>query len=176
MKIFWTVVIVFLVLIIGGIIFIYSGIYDVSAAKPENGFNTWLFSTVMDHSVARHAKGIVAPQLDDNKLIEEGFEHYSKMCVGCHGAPGVEPGRTSRNFNPQPPNLAEAVGDQSDANLFWIIKNGIKMTGMPGYGSTHSDDEIWHIVAFVRKLPKMDPQQYQQYKNLYTEPMEKEKD
>jgi mono/diheme cytochrome c family protein len=170
MKIFLTVIIVILIGIAAGMVFVYSGIYDVSAMKPEGKLQTWLFSTVMDNSVEHHSKGIVAPPLEDTATVNAGFQSFSRMCVGCHGAPGIQ--KRGRGFNPEPPDLSEGVSDLSNAEIFWIIKNGIKMTGMPAYGPNRTDDEIWKIVAFVRLLPKMTAEQYQIYKETQVEQKE----
>jgi Cytochrome C oxidase, cbb3-type, subunit III len=61
--------------------------------------------------------------------------------------------------NPEPPYLLDTIGGWSSSELFWIIKNGIKMTGMASFGAVHKDDEIWNLVAFVQRLPKMTPEQ-----------------
>jgi mono/diheme cytochrome c family protein len=165
MKVFLTIVITLAVLIILGLVYIYSGFYDVAASNPPGKLETWFFSTVMDNSVEHHSKGIESPPLNDTSMIDEGFGHFNRMCVGCHGAPGINHGRRSRAFNPPPPDLAEAVSDQSDAEIFWIVKNGIKMTGMPAFGESHNDQEIWQIISFVHLLPKMTAEQYQGYKD-----------
>jgi mono/diheme cytochrome c family protein len=165
MKIFWTVVITLAVLIILGLAFAYSGIYNVAAINPPGSLESWFFSTVMDHSVEHHSEDIKAPVLDGAAMIDSGFQHYSRMCAGCHGTTGDQPKEKNRGFNPEPPNLAEAVGDQSDAAIFWIAKNGVKMTAMPAYGVNIDDNRIWEIVAFVRLLPRMTAEQYQAYKN-----------
>ncbi len=167
MKVFWTVVITLVALIIVGIAFAYSGIYDVSAIKPEGKLQTWFFSTMSDNSIGHHAKSISPPSLGDSAQVVEGFKRFNRMCVGCHGAPGVDQGGMSKAFNPQPPNLVEGVSDLSDAEIFWIIKNGIKMTAMPGFGLNRSDDEIWQLVSFVHLLPKMTAEQFQDYRSKY---------
>jgi mono/diheme cytochrome c family protein len=82
------------------------------------------------------------------------------MCAACHGAPGKERGEIGKGLNPSPPNLAEVASSWSSAELFWILKNGIKMTGMPAFGPTHSDARLWSIVAFVMQLPKLTPDDY----------------
>jgi mono/diheme cytochrome c family protein len=164
MKILLTVVITLAVLIIIGLIFMYSGIYNVAAINPPGNLESWFFSTVMDNSVEHHSAGIKAPALDGAATIDSGFQHYSRMCAGCHGAPGISARGTTKGFNPQPPDLVDAVGDQSDAQIFWIVKNGIKMTAMPAYGVNIDDNRIWEIVAFVHPLPKMTAEQYQGYK------------
>jgi len=163
MKILLTLVIVIIVAIAAGLAFIYSGIYDVSAMRPEGKFSGWILSTTMDYSVKHHAKGITVPPLTDTATVAAGFQSFSRMCVGCHGAPGVQ--KRGRGFNPEPPDLSEGVSDLSDAEIFWIIKNGIKMTAMPAYGPNKTDDDLWKITAFVRLLPKMTTEQYQAYKD-----------
>ena len=84
------------------------------------------------------------------------------MCVMCHGAPGIEAGEAREGLNPQPPLLAKVKDLVTDppGELFWVIKNGIKMTGMPAWGPTHSDEKIWAMVAFVRKLPNLSAEEY----------------
>ena len=150
---------VIVVLGILGILFIYSGIYNVAANYPDTALAAWVFSTTMDHSVQHHAASIKTPALDDPAMVEAGFGHYRRMCAGCHGAPGIH--KMARGFNPDPPELTEAAGDWKPNELFWIVKNGVRMSGMPAWGVSQSDDKIWEIVAFARKLPSMKPAEYQ---------------
>jgi mono/diheme cytochrome c family protein len=161
MKTILTIAITLAVVVIIGLAFTYSGVYNVAAINPPGNLERWFFSTVMDNSVEHHSNSIKAPLLDGTAMIDSGFQHYSRMCAGCHGAPGVQP--RGKGFNPRPPDLVDAVSDQSDAEIFWIVKNGIKMTGMPAYGIGNDDNRIWEIVAFVRLLPKMTAEQYQEY-------------
>ena len=149
-------------IILGAVIFIYSGTYNIAATVPHSEITTWVFNTVKMSSVRKHSEGIKEPSLESETLVREGFEHYENMCVGCHGAPGTDP---AKEFNPAPPALAEVAGVLRPAEIFWVIKNGIKMTGMPESGSTHSDDEIWEITAFIMRLPEMTPEEYKQMKS-----------
>jgi mono/diheme cytochrome c family protein len=84
------------------------------------------------------------------------------MCVGCHGAPGVDPAELRDGLNPEPPLLAEHAGHLPLNEVFWVIKHGVRMTGMPAWGVTHSDDGIWAIAAFVEKLPAYIALDYQE--------------
>lgn len=161
LKAIMSVIAILVVLGIVAILFIYSGIYNVGATYPENTFTAWALSTTMDNSVKRHAKGIKVPSLDDPKMLQTGLSHYRELCAMCHGAPGVKIGEVGRGLNPDPPELTEAAKDWKPNELFWITKNGVRMTGMPAWGVTHTDQEIWDMVAFVRKLPSMTPAQYQ---------------
>jgi len=148
--------------ILGSVIYIYSGTYNVAATVPHSEIATWVFNTIKMSSIRKHSEGIKEPSLEGEALVSEGFEHYNNMCVGCHGAPGTDP---AKEFNPAPPDLADVVRELRPAELFWIIKNGIKMTGMPESGSTHSDDEIWGMVAFAMRLPEISPEQYKLMKS-----------
>lgn len=82
------------------------------------------------------------------------------MCAACHGAPGVERGALGKGMNPEPPDLAAEAAEWSDRELFWITKHGIKLAGMPAFGVTHSDEEVWGIVAFLRRLEHISPEEY----------------
>lgn len=149
------------ILVILVIIFVKSGIFNVAANYPDRAPVEWALSTTMDNSVKRHAAGIKVPPLDDPSMIQMGLSHYREMCVPCHGAPGVPIGEIGQGLNPEPPELTEAASDWKPNELFWITKNGVRMTGMPAWSVTHSDEDIWAIVAFTRKLPSLSPAQYQ---------------
>ena len=141
--------------------FAYSGIYDVSASSSHSGIVTWLLSTTSHASIERHAKGVEVPDLEDDDLALAGVNDFNGMCVGCHGAPGQDLEAMGQGLNPPPPDLAESAMEMSPAELFWVTKHGIKMTGMPAWGATHDDAAIWPVVAFITKLPELDATRYQ---------------
>lgn len=162
-KIVLTVAAVIIIIFGSGIYFIYSGIYNVAATSKDSPIVHWILHTTMEQSVERRAEGITPSKdfvLTDPATIHLGFNHYKEMCVICHGGPGVKPGEARAGLNPKPPLLAKIVKGMSPGELFWVIKNGIKMTGMPAWGPTHSDDKIWAIVAFVKKLPGLTATDY----------------
>ena len=150
------------VAVVVGLVVMFSGVIDVGATNPHNPITQFVLSTTMDNSVRAHAKGIAAQPLDDPKMIMEGFRHYREMCVGCHLAPGIDSTEISEGLMPRPPKLQEAVEEWTPEELFWVTKHGVKMTGMPAWGPTHSDAKIWDIVAFLEKLPHMTAEQYQE--------------
>ena len=160
MKKFWGIFITIGVLIAAFLIFIYSGIYNVSAMVPHNKLTLWVINTVKDNSIEHHSKNIKIPNLNDSSMVMTGFDHYREMCVGCHGAPGIKRDEGGQGLYPHPPNLAHSAVEMPASQLFWITKNGIKFTGMPAFGKTHSDKKIWDIVAFLKKLPGMTKEQY----------------
>ena len=151
-----------LLAVVAGVIVMFSGVINVAATNPHNAMTEMVLSTTMDNSVRYHAKGITAPLLDDERMVMAGFRHYREMCVGCHLAPGVNSTEIRKGLLPEPPKLQKAVEEWKPAELFWVIKNGVKMTGMPAWGPTHSDEKIWTMVAFLEKLPHMTAEQYKE--------------
>jgi mono/diheme cytochrome c family protein len=146
-----------------GLVIMYTGSYNVAANVPDNAIVDWYLSNTMIHSVVSRAKSVQAPAQFTDQQARAGFRIYSQTCVHCHGAPGKDPGDIAKGLNPEAPDLADAVEDMTTAQMFWIIKNGIKMSGMASYGKVHNDDEIWNIVAFAQRLPKMTPEEYGQF-------------
>ncbi len=142
----------------------YSGIPDVAATEPEGSMMKWFLSTTKDHSIGARAKNITVPPLEDSALITKGFSHYQEMCVTCHGAPGKTPDEFAKGLNPHAPNLARSTRDMDPSEMFLVVKDGIKMTGMPGFASTHSDSELWAMVAFLKRLQTMTPEEYTAFK------------
>ena len=137
-----------------------SGAYDVAATKPHHALTRKILSATSDNSVRAHAAHVDLSPTYAHPDLDEGAEHFNAMCVGCHGAPGVEKSEAGKGLNPQAPDLAKSVTDMSPREVFWVVKHGIKMTGMPAFGPTHDDEKIWDITAFVKKLPEMTPAEY----------------
>jgi mono/diheme cytochrome c family protein len=160
MKVIWTILIFIIIVIVGFFIFIYMGRYNVAATKPHTKLVEFILSTGTKQSIRFHATGITVPPLDDQSMVEAGFNHYKEMCVGCHGAPGVKPSEIAEGLYPEPPELEDEIEEMSLEELYWITKNGIKMTGMPAFGPTHSEEELWSIVAFLKQLPDLTPEEY----------------
>ncbi|MDX1661987.1 MAG: cytochrome c [Gemmatimonadota bacterium] len=145
---------------LGAFGFLYSGAYDVSATSGHTDFVHWILDTTQRRSIAARADAVPSPPAADQADVEHGFEHYRAMCVVCHGAPGVERGEFGKGMTPLPPDLAEEAAEMSARELFWVTKHGVKLAGMPAFGPTHSDEEIWGIVAFLERLPDMSDAEY----------------
>lgn len=141
-----------------GVLFAYSGLYDIGADRPHTAAVAALLTILRERSIERRAAGISVPALDEPARVHEGAEHYSAMCVDCHLAPGITVSEIRAGLLPHPPNLSQQVIDPRVA--FWAIKHGIKASGMPAWGQTHDDEEVWNIVSFVHQLPHMTPDEY----------------
>lgn len=145
----------------GAALFVYGGVYDIGADAPHTKPVFWAISQLRDRSIAVRARGIAPPaDLTSPSRIASGAGLYANLCTGCHLAPSMKKTDLSRGLYPKPPQLAYG-NDLTPAQQFWILKHGIKLTAMPSWGRTHSDEELWDIVAFLKKMPDLDAAQYQ---------------
>lgn len=164
------VIAAFIVLLLG-VGFIYSGLYPIGADDQHTKLTHWALETMRERSIARSARDIDAPDLDDPALLLAGGADYNEMCSGCHLRPGVSENDMTIGLYPSPLNLASTLdehdhsdqmtGEEAARRSFWIIKHGIKASGMPAWGPTHDDQRIWAMVAFLQKLPELNEVQYQ---------------
>lgn len=152
-----------LLLVLGAAAFIVSGAFDVAATVHPSKLEKQLASVALDRSVARRAPKTSNPVAPSPEALRTGLVHYRGMCVTCHGAPGVDPSEIGVGLNPAAPDLTLAkVQARTDGELFWLVSHGIRMTGMPAFGPTHDNDEIWKIVAFLRHLPELSAEEEKQ--------------
>ncbi|WP_304525918.1 cytochrome c [Halomonas sp. I5-271120] len=137
----------------------HSGMYNVAATDPHLPFVESMMHSTLHASVEAGAEELEVPDLNRDRMIREGASAYDQLCAACHLKPGLESTVLRAGLNPMPPTLSRPT-HQSPAQQFWIIKNGIKMTGMPAWGVTHEDQELWEIVAFLRQLPELSQPEY----------------
>lgn len=149
-----------LVLVCGlAIGYVFSGNYNVAATVQHSGLTARLLHELKERSIESHAPDVgVAPT--DSASLARGFHEVDEMCITCHGAPGIEPTAIGQGMNPEPPDLGEAADEFSDGQLFWIVKHGIKLAGMPAFGPTHSDSTLWGIVGAMRQMRGMSAEEY----------------
>jgi mono/diheme cytochrome c family protein len=150
---------------IGCAVFFFGGYYNVAGTAEDPAAVTWALTKVRVASVNRHATDSPPASFGDDNMVLAGAKAYaSNGCANCHGAPGVMWLKYSEGLHPDPPDLKKVAGDLSPAQLFWIIKNGINMTGMPSFNLAGAkDDEIWSIAAFVKKLPSVSEANYKSW-------------
>ena len=146
---------------LGAVGFIYSGLYNVAAIVPDPPMLAWALHKASDRSVAARLGDIQVPAgMDRPEVIKAGARLFGGTCVVCHGGPGLNPTSVAKGLNPAPPDLFRAGRDAPMDETFWFIKNGVKMTGMPGFANAHSDSEIWSVAAFLHTAPGMSPQNF----------------
>src|SRR5450631_2294541 len=156
------------ILAIGAGGFIASGVYDIGADDHHTKVVLATIEQLRERSIAARSKAIEAHYVEDPARIATGAQHYAALCVGCHLAPGVTQSDIRRGLYPHPPNLVQEELQQAQ-RAFWIIKHGIKMSAMPAWGKTLDDAAIWELVSFIRKMPDMTPETYQQLSQEHTQ-------
>ena len=145
-------------------VFFFGGLFNVSANYDDPGLVRWVLIQVREASIARHAVTAVTPpvKLDDAAVVQDGARAFAKAgCARCHGAPGVNWAKFSEGLNPDPPDLKDIAKEDEPGHIFWVVRNGIRMTGMPSFAKAGlADGEIWTIVAFIKALPKVSEADY----------------
>lgn len=155
-------VVLLVLAVLGTGICIYAGVPQVGADVEHKPATYWLLQTIRERSVARQARGVAPgmPAQMDEQMLHAAVIGFEGMCAGCHAPPGRDASALARGLNPPAPDLAIVAGQRSAAELFWVIRHGIRMTGMPAWGKTHADDELWPLVALMLRFPDMDGKEY----------------
>jgi mono/diheme cytochrome c family protein len=154
-----------LVVPLGVFAFVKSGLFNVGASHPHTKFTEWITHETMIHSVRRHAAGIEAPAATGSRQALAGFCLYETHCVACHGAAAIAREQWVAGLEPSPPYLLDSTSKWTPAQLFWIAKNGIKMTGMPSWKDSLSDGQIWDVVRFLETMRDLPPQTYVRWRS-----------
>lgn len=154
----WLVLAVLMVLVAAGIIGAYR--FCLSALPEPGRTETWLATRAKRWLVGRSAREVPAPPIRFNAFNATiGGMTFRGQCANCHGLDGRVPTEIGRWMYPRALDLSSPeVQRWSDGELFWIVKNGIRLSGMPGFGKTQSDEQIWQIVSYIRSLSKQLPQ------------------
>jgi mono/diheme cytochrome c family protein len=158
---------------IGAAVFFLGGFYNVAATAEDPGIVKWALVQVRTASINRHATDRPPANINDAQMVQAGAKAFDKHgCANCHGAPGVPWLKYSEGLNPDPPDLKKVVDQITPAQLFWVVKNGINMTGMPSFQLAGAkDEEIWAIVAFIKKLPTVSETDYKAWTSPPTAPV-----
>jgi cytochrome c553 len=145
---------------LGGFLVAASGIVPLTASSGHWGVTYWVLEFAKQRSIATHTLGVDAPALDEQWLVLKGAGHYHAGCRPCHGAPDLKNPRIAAAMTPAPPELLERIEVYDAAELYYIVKHGIKFTGMPAWPAPERDDEVLAVVAFLRELPRLDADTY----------------
>ena len=159
MRAFITGVLLTVVVILAGTYLLLSqGKFPVGADNPPGLVERYLANMALDQYVDRNAPKQSNPMQPTVENLTAGARAYEQNCSFCHGgaAQRISPMRTK--FNPPVPQIVSHIPGDPDANLFWIVKHGIRMTGMPAWDGILNDAQIWQIVAFVKNSGKLPPE------------------
>ena len=160
MKLLKTLAVLLVIGVVGASAVIWSGLYNVAADDPHWAATTHVLEVARTRSVARHAADIEVPELSDPELIRNGAGNYHAMCVLCHLSPDAQETELSVGLYPRPPRW-DALGRADPRAAFWVLKHGIKASGMPAWGKSMDDRYLWGMVAFMQQFPGMTAAQYQ---------------
>lgn len=164
-------------MILAGIVFL-AGIVYLGVAISRHGFSAREKPSRLEEFLARHARRIATPagarELKNSysvtaESMAAARTHWVDHCATCHGLDGS--GRTvlGRNLYPPAPDMRETiVQNLTDGELYYIISNGVRFTGMPAWGGEHSPEETWQLVAFSRRLPNLSPEELKVMEQLAT--------
>ena len=147
-------------LLVGGVaaFVVHTGRLPVAATTPPDVMDR-VAMTAKFKAVQRGGDGLQVTLPTDAASVARGRDHYVENCLPCHGAPGVKPAEFAEGMNPKPPDIDGQLQNYTDPQLFWVIKNGLRATGMPAFGVNHKDEEIAAIAAFVRHTPHLTPEE-----------------
>ena len=140
--------------------FIWAGLYNVGATRQHMQPVFSVLKVAMHRSVRLHARNIEPPPLEDEAMIRRGATCFHDKCVQCHGAPGVAQADIGKSMQPLPGPLVDATRNFHPRELYWITRHGLRLSGMPAWEFRLTDGEIWDVVAFLQRLPKLTPQAY----------------
>jgi mono/diheme cytochrome c family protein len=151
-------------------LFVVSGRYDIAAMHPHTQPVRTMLKFLQRRSIAFHARSIAPPRLDDPQLVQRGLTLYRDHCVICHGAPGEGRQRAGIGLNPNPPPLEQAIERWSYAEIYWTTAFGLKMAGMPSFLLGRTPEELWAIVAFIRQMNRLSPEEYRRIVRAAADP------
>ena len=136
------------------------GLVPIKASSGHWPITSWFLNFTMTRSVSTHTLGMKVPALDNPGMVLKGATHYETGCFPCHGNPTLQHPRIASHMTPHPPYLPPIVDQWEPQELFYIVKHGVKFTGMPAWPTQQRDDEVWAMVAFLQKFPELSEQEY----------------
>jgi mono/diheme cytochrome c family protein len=130
-----------------------------STKATPTALERWIAGTARSLTISSAAK-LANPVPESAEALDEGREHWADHCASCHANNGSGDTELGKHLYPPAPDMRlPATQDKSDGELFFIIQNGIRMSGMPGWGSAGHEEESWKLVRFIRHLPHVSGQE-----------------
>lgn len=133
------------------------GFMDVAADRRPSALEAGFMTASLEASVRRRAPQMQNPLANSDDTLIAGGKLYLNDCVGCHGGPGQPPSHFGATFYPPAPQFPSAGTQFSEAQIFWVAKNGIRMTGMYPQAASYSDSQLWSLAAFISRARNLPP-------------------
>ncbi|MBM9603678.1 c-type cytochrome [Desulfopila inferna] len=164
MKFIFSLIFTVILLAAAALVFAWTGVYNIAATKPHTGVISYYIEMLRDRSIAKRSEDVRVPDLGDARIRSAAFSHYHGMCRLCHGAPGYQAEEFAEDLYPAPPDMISGhiQEERSPSEIYWIVNHGIKMTGMPAFGRTHSDSELYGVAALALEIPQISSEEYRQ--------------
>lgn len=151
------IVLTLLLLALGGYAFISAGYFPANADGKPPAIEKWMARKSLHATISREAPALVPIPANDENLAA-GAKLYTVNCAVCHGASDGKPSNIAKGLYQHAPQLAKhGVDDDPEGETYWKIKHGIRLTGMPAFSATLSDNEIWQVTLFLKHLPALSP-------------------
>jgi mono/diheme cytochrome c family protein len=150
--------------------FVVGRFYNIAADEQHTAPVYHLLDYAMRRSVKVRAGGIEVPELKDQQRVRNGLAHYRRNCLQCHGAPGVAPDAEAIGMTPAPVNLVPTAREWPAQEIYWVVRHGIKMSGMPAWERQLNENELWEVVAFIKAMPGLSPTAYSALSREIPEP------
>jgi mono/diheme cytochrome c family protein len=140
----------------------------LSARDTPGAMESRLASVVQRWAIPRSARGLSNPMQATPELLVEARRHFADHCASCHGNDGSGATEMGQKLYPRVPDMRLAqTQNLSDGEIYYIIENGVRFTGMPAWGTGGTNDhDTWHLVLFIRHLPKMTDEDMQDMKQM----------
>ena len=155
------VVLTLFVLILGGFAYLRLGFAEVRGDLPPSAWERTLMFSFVHASVRRRAPDLPNPVPPTDENLIAGAKIYSDECAGCHGAPG-KPDQTGDSLYPPIPQLPLVGTSYTEAQIFWIAKHGIRFSGMFANGKWDSDQKLWTVAAYIKRMKDLPPRVQEQ--------------
>jgi mono/diheme cytochrome c family protein len=149
-KILLGVVLTLALLMLSALVITRLGLMPVSADGTHSRLEARIMPAVLHASIVRHASAEQNPVPLNEDNLKAGVDNYKAMCARCHSTPANGPSVYGQSFYPPAPRLPEEMSSYTGSQLFWLIKHGIRNTGMPAWGGMLSNEEIWQIVSLLK--------------------------
>ena len=156
-KILWGAVLTLALLLLSALAITGLGLMPVGADGSHSRLEARIMPAVLHASIVRHASAATNPVPLNEHNLKAGVETYKAMCARCHSTPEGKTSVYGQSFYPPAPQLPQGMAQYTDSQLFWLIKHGIRNTGMPAWGSMLSDEEIWQLVSLLKNSPDLPP-------------------
>jgi len=154
-----------LVLAVGGALAAWLYPWRVNATDKPPTWERRLMNRLLDRIVEREAESLTSPVAVSDSALAQGLKDYRDKCAGCHGDYKKPSDWGMNNFYPRAPQFSRRNPHDPDNEIYWIVKNGIRYTGMAAWDKILPDDRLWKVSMFVTRMDSLPPAVANEWRN-----------